>query len=125
MDLNDVEKIDFAALGGADNVVVNDLSGTDVTELAIDLGAPGNVGDGAADTVTINGTSGDDVIQVFLDGTTLTVFGLAEQVVIRNFEAALDHLVINGPGGRRRHHRDGRARAGRNRGATAATATTS
>jgi len=99
MDLNDVEKIDFAALGGADNVVVNDLSGTDVTELAIDLGAPGNVGDGAADTVTVNGTSGDDVIQVFLDGTTLTVFGLAEQVVIRNFEAAMDHLVINGLAG--------------------------
>ena len=31
MDLNDVEKIDFNALGGADNIVVNDLSGTDVT----------------------------------------------------------------------------------------------
>jgi len=99
MDLNDVEKIDFAALGGADNVVVHDLSGTDMTELDIDLGAPGNVGDGAADTVTINGTSGDDVIQVFLDGTTLTVLGLAAQVVIRNFEAASDHLVINGLAG--------------------------
>ena len=99
MDLNDVEKIDFAALGGADNVVVHDLSGTDMTELDIDLGAPGNVGDGAADTVTINGTSGDDVIQVFLDGTTLTVLGLAAQVVIRNFEAANDHLVINGLAG--------------------------
>ena len=31
MDLNDVEQIQFNALGGADNVVVNDLSGTDVT----------------------------------------------------------------------------------------------
>ena len=29
MDLNDVEHIDFKALGGADNIVVNDLSGTD------------------------------------------------------------------------------------------------
>ena len=33
MDLNDVESIDFNALGGADTIVVNDLSGTDVTEL--------------------------------------------------------------------------------------------
>ena len=31
MDLNDVEGIDFRALGGADNIVVGDLSGTDVT----------------------------------------------------------------------------------------------
>ena len=32
MDLNDVEAIDVNALGGADIVTVNDLSGTDVTE---------------------------------------------------------------------------------------------
>ena len=31
MDLNDVEAIDFNALGGADTIAVNDLSGTDVT----------------------------------------------------------------------------------------------
>ena len=40
MDLNDVETIDTRTLGGADNLAVNDLSGTDVTrrELA-DLAA--------------------------------------------------------------------------------------
>ena len=32
MDLNDVETIDVNALGGADTITVNDLSGTDVTE---------------------------------------------------------------------------------------------
>ena len=37
MDLNGVESIDFGALGGADNIVVGDLSGTDVTEVNIDL----------------------------------------------------------------------------------------
>ncbi len=37
MDLNDVEHIDFRALGGADNIIVGDLSGTDVTQIAIDL----------------------------------------------------------------------------------------
>ena len=30
MDLNDVELVRFKALGGADNIVINDLSGTDV-----------------------------------------------------------------------------------------------
>ena len=38
MDLNGVEQIQFNALGGADNVVVHDLSGTGVTEVDIDLG---------------------------------------------------------------------------------------
>ena len=40
MDLNDVESIDFRALGGADNIVVGDLSGTDVTQVGIDLRGP-------------------------------------------------------------------------------------
>ena len=39
MDLNGVEHIDFNALGGADNVTVGDLTGTGVTQVAIDLAA--------------------------------------------------------------------------------------
>ena len=39
MDLNGVETIQFAALGGADTITVNDLTGTDVTQVAIDLAA--------------------------------------------------------------------------------------
>ena len=39
MDLNGVEHVQFDALGGADNITVNDLTGTDVTQVAIDLGA--------------------------------------------------------------------------------------
>ena len=38
MDLNDVESINFNALGGADTITVNDLTGTDVTEVNLDLG---------------------------------------------------------------------------------------
>ena len=30
MNLNGVEKIDFNALGGADNIVINDVTGTDL-----------------------------------------------------------------------------------------------
>ena len=64
MDLNDVEQIDFRALGGADNIVVGDLSGTDVPQISLDLRGPAGGGDGAADTVTVNGTQGDDVFGV-------------------------------------------------------------
>ena len=48
MDLNDVERVDFNALGGADTIVVNDLTGTDVTEINLNLGGLGGAGDGAA-----------------------------------------------------------------------------
>ena len=41
MDLDGVERIALAALGGADTVVVNDLAGTAVKQVAIDLAAQG------------------------------------------------------------------------------------
>ena len=62
MDLNDVESIVAKALGGADNLVVNDLSGTDVTSVTADLAADGGGDDGAADNVIVNATNGDDVV---------------------------------------------------------------
>src|SRR5262245_36479957 len=97
MDLNDVEAIDFTARGGADNIVVNDLSGTDVTEINLNLeSTPGSgVGDGAADTVTVNGTNGDDVALVFGDASGTAVLGLAARVNITGAEAANDRLTIN------------------------------
>jgi hypothetical protein len=33
MDVKDVEHIHFAALGGADKITINELSGTDVTQV--------------------------------------------------------------------------------------------
>ena len=62
MDLNGVEQIDFNALGGADTITVNDLTGTDVTA---GQPRPGRHlgrrrGDGQADTVIVNGTDGAD-----------------------------------------------------------------
>jgi Ca2+-binding RTX toxin-like protein len=100
MDLNGVEIIDFDALGGADNIVVGDLTGTGTTQVKIDLAGPSG-GDGAADTVTVNATNGDDAqITVTSNAAgTMTVNGLAAQVVIEQGEAANDRLVINGLGG--------------------------
>ncbi len=82
MDLNDVERIDFRALGGADNIVIGDLSGTDVTQIDLDLRGPNGGGDGAADTVTVNATNGDDVIGVAGDANGINVFGLQAGVNI-------------------------------------------
>jgi len=99
MDLNDVETIDFRALGGADNIVVGDLTGTDVTRIALDLRGPNGGGDGAADTVTINGTQGADVFGVNGNAGAVNVFGPQAAVNILFSEQANDRLTLNGLGG--------------------------
>ena len=101
MDLNGVEQVNVVALGGADTITVNDLTGTNVNQVAIDLaGTPGSgVGDGQADTIVINGTNGNDVITVTENNGVVTVSGLATDVTITGFEAANDRIVINGLGG--------------------------
>jgi Ca2+-binding RTX toxin-like protein len=98
MDLNDVETVTINARGGSDNIVVNDLSGTDVKQINLDLGLAG-VGDAAADTVTLKGTNAGDTIQVFGSGTSVSVVGLSATVAMANVEGANDALVINGLGG--------------------------
>ncbi|HEX7312065.1 MAG TPA: hypothetical protein VF232_12900, partial [Gaiellaceae bacterium] len=91
MDLNDVEAVDVRALGGADTITVDDVSGTDLTEVNSDLAATGGAGDGAADNVIVNGTDGDDVIQV---AAGVSVLGLAARVNIVDAEAANDRLTV-------------------------------
>ncbi len=72
MDLHDIEKITVNALAGADTITINDPTGTDVTEIDINLGVNG-VGDGAADTININD---DDAGPVVDNGNgNLTIFG--------------------------------------------------
>src|SRR5262249_22746493 len=78
-----------------------DLSGTDVTEVNVDLaGTPGTgVGDGAADNVIVTGTAGEDVVVVAGDATGVSVLGLAARVNIVGAEAANDRLTINAGAG--------------------------
>jgi len=95
MDLNDVEQIDFNALGGADTIVVNDLAGTDVSTINLFLAAVGGGGDGQPDNVIVNGTNGDDVALVNGDANGVSVAGLAALINITGAEAANDRLTIN------------------------------
>jgi Ca2+-binding RTX toxin-like protein len=101
MDLNGIEHIQLNTLGGADNVTVNDLTGTDVKQVAIDLATPpgSGQGDGQPDTVTVNGTAGDDHISIASSGSSIVVNGLAAQVTINGAEPGNDTLVVNGLAG--------------------------
>jgi Ca2+-binding RTX toxin-like protein len=97
MDTNGVERVDFNALGGADVVTVNDLSGTDVNDVNVDLaGTLGSTsGDGQADRVVVNGTNGDDAIDVSGDSSEVKVGGLAATVAILHPEVRNDRLEVN------------------------------
>jgi Ca2+-binding RTX toxin-like protein len=101
MDLHGIENINVAALGGADTLTVNDLTGTGVTDVNIDLSSPAGsgVGDGSADTVIVNGTAGEDTIQVSGDSGHADVTGLAARVHVSGAEANIDRLVVNALGG--------------------------
>ena len=94
MDLDDVESIDARALGGTDNLTVNDLSGTDVTEVRPDLSAAAGSNDGA-DNVTVNATNGDDVVPVTGAGASAQVRGLAALVSVSGIVAGSDRITVN------------------------------
>jgi Ca2+-binding RTX toxin-like protein len=102
MDLNGIENLNVAALGSADTITVNDLSGTGVKHTNIDLsGTPGTgTGDGAADSVIVNGTNNPDKVDVTNDAAgNVLVSGLASQVAISGSEPANDQLLLNTLGG--------------------------
>src|SRR5215218_8168159 len=80
MDTAGVERVDFNALGGPDQVTVNDLAGTDV----------GRVVD--------NGTAGNDTIAVSGDASGVAVAGLRAAVAVQHQEPS-DELAVNGLGG--------------------------
>jgi Ca2+-binding RTX toxin-like protein len=97
MDTAGVERVDFNALGGLDVVTVNDLTGTDVDEVNIDLAGSlgGATGDGEADRVVVNATNGNDTIDVSGDAGGVKVRGLAATVAIFHPQVANDGLEIN------------------------------
>jgi Ca2+-binding RTX toxin-like protein len=96
MDTHGVDRVIFNALGNADIVTVNDLTGTDVTDVDVDLAGTlgGTTGDGANDDVIVRGTDSVDTIDVSGDSSGVTVTGLVPTVNIFHSEAS-DRLDVN------------------------------
>lgn len=99
MDCDGIEKVVFNALSGADQVTVNNLSGTQVTNVFISLLTGAGTNDGAADIVMVNGTETNDVIKVSGSATNVNVTGLSASVTVLGGESGIDKLIINGLGG--------------------------
>src|SRR5438874_11855714 len=98
----DFKRIYFNALCGSDIVTVNDLTGTDVNDVNVDLAGTlgGATGDGQADRVVVNATNSDDAITVNGDTGGVKVSGLAATVAIEHAEVANDRLEVNTHAGR-------------------------
>jgi len=97
MDLNDFEALDVNALGGTDSVTINDLAGTGLTDVNVDLASSvgSDFSDGEADTVQVEGTAGVDTITATANGGSVEVAGLATSVRIAHTDPALDRLTID------------------------------
>jgi Ca2+-binding RTX toxin-like protein len=90
MDTAGIETVRINALGGADLVSVNDLSGTGVSHVLANLGT-----DGAADQVTVNATNNADAVVINGSAGSASVTGLAAVVDVTGAEAANDTLTID------------------------------
>ncbi len=94
MDTAGVELVDFNALGGVDTITVNDLTGTHVDKVNLDLAATGGGGDGQPDHVIAGGTNGNDLIAVVGSHGVASVIGLAVAVNVTNTEPVSDTLLV-------------------------------
>ena len=96
MNTDGVEIVDDNAIGGADTVTVNDLTGTDVTQTNIDLAGAfgGTAPDGAVDSVDVSGTNGVDNINIQGNGSGADVTGLATAVSVKHADTT-DHLNVH------------------------------
>jgi Ca2+-binding RTX toxin-like protein len=94
MDLNDVESTTARMLGGADNLVVNDLSGTDLTSVVGELAAVGGGDDASPDNVVTHGSNGEDVVTVSGTGPNAQVQGLPTRVTVSGAVAGSDRVTV-------------------------------
>ncbi|HEY7016915.1 MAG TPA: calcium-binding protein [Gaiellaceae bacterium] len=99
MDFDGIEHVAVRALGGADLITVDDLTGTDVDSVDTNLAGFDGNGDGAADTVVVNGTDKKDTVHVSTDGSKVSVDGLRATTTIVGSEPALDTLKVSTAGG--------------------------
>jgi hypothetical protein len=98
-DFDGIEGVDIATLGSADNVTVNDLTGTVIKTVDVNLAGFDGAGDASADSVIVNGTDGSDSVQLRRADTQVQVRGLAAQTRVVGGEPATDTLRIQTLGG--------------------------
>jgi Ca2+-binding RTX toxin-like protein len=103
MNLTSVETIELLSFGGDDTITVNDLTGTGVQTVLIDLAGLNNAPNGA-DNVTVNGSAGADRLVIgnlhlgIIQRATTVTNDAGVQTQVTNFDAT-DTLHVQGLGG--------------------------
>jgi hypothetical protein len=87
-DFDGIEGVDLAALGGTDAITVNDVTGTALKTVDVDLSGSLGGPDGSPDTVTVNGTEGPDTVELWRVDPQVQVRGLAARTRITGHEPA-------------------------------------
>jgi hypothetical protein len=96
--MNNIEEFDLTTLGGPDQVTINDLTGTSIAKVHIDLLGSDGMGDQQPDVVTVNGTDEADDIGVLESGDDVAVKGLSALTDVSGGEST-DVLQIDALGG--------------------------
>ena len=111
MDTDGVEIVDFNALGGADTITVNDLTGTDVTQTNLDLAGRSAATPATARSTAWSSTARTAMTAISIDGngSGADVTGLATAVSVTarrsdrplsvNTLAGTDNVFANGVAG--------------------------
>lgn len=101
MDLSGVEQIGVSVVGGSDTVIVNDLAGTGVKDVTVDLASiPGSGnGDGAVDSIVVNGTPALDRMALRTDSHGVVSLRRRSGTVHVEHPEPSDELTVNGLGG--------------------------
>lgn len=100
MRLASIERIDLFAGGGSDAVAIDDMTGSGVQEVRIDLsGSKGSgIGDGALDRVTLTDRGGDSFVTLSGAGSTLSVLGLPTFVELQAVDTGDEFVYRAGSG---------------------------
>ncbi|HMI72276.1 MAG TPA: hypothetical protein VK510_19920, partial [Solirubrobacteraceae bacterium] len=100
MDLDGVERVGIASLGGSDALTVGNLRATDVRTVDHDEAAAlgGTTPDTAADQTIVNATSANDTIAAAGSAGSASVTGLAATVNVAHAEPTRDALTLNALG---------------------------
>jgi Ca2+-binding RTX toxin-like protein len=98
MDGHGLETVNIRALGGADEIFVDNMTNSEVRNVNLDLSQFGGGGDATTDTVTVGGTSAADTVNVATDSGQPVVSGLAAKTRILGSEPT-DLLEVDTFGG--------------------------
>lgn len=97
LDTNEVEEVELDAQRGADSIRVEELDGTGLDRLEVNLGgeAGTRAPDGSADRLTVAGATGADHLVLTGASGSAELTGLAHGLALSRVEA-LDAVVLNG-----------------------------